>query len=557
MTVQKAAVVRPSGDAEDGHAKSVVVPGARAPTVKVPAFVNSMMRLVFKFGGKLKSFMHSFIGNLPLSRDETVSMGPLWPIPAPYPEVFGQQPAFGATWRKRRVVLQVLLMDWLFLGRPSVCPKQLWLGRALSGRQWRRVRLLEGLSEDSNSLKEVDALVMARAAAKTEASSDELDSLHRAWASASFAWSTYGGASKIPEHSDEVDLEWARDSALFGHFVGEAKGEQFAVAKPIVADRLSFVGVPQFDPVPFLDSETALAYQHPLQCARAEPDGPVPKVTVHATRFERNRLFKKMADGNRLVPLLCSEVREGLESGLFAVPKDLERDRLILDARPPNCMERVLNKWTRTMASGTCLCQLELEPHEVLVMSGRDVRDYFYQFVVSPERARRNVLFGKLSASDLSFIFGKPISEDGYVGLNTLAMGDCNACEFAQSSHLQLLLASGGAFWDELLMMHSPPPRGLLSIGVVIDDLVCLEKLTKERLKEGAVQGHTMLDERMALFMLQYDKVKLPTNPIRRPLTTLRAGPFGEFKLMGRRALFEAMNVVSGPFCWSRREFAL
>ena len=504
--------MRPSGFSDVDHVRNVVV-RARAPTVKVPAFVNSMMRLVFKFGGKLKTFLHSFLGNSPLSRCETVSMGPLWPIPAPYPEVFGQQPAFGATWRKRRVVLQVLLMDWLYLGRPSICPKQLWLGRSLNGRQWRRVRLLEDLSEDGNSLQEVDALVMARAAAKTEASSDELDSLHRAWASASYAWTSYGGASTVTEHPKDEDFEWARHSSLYGHFVGEAKGEQFAVAKPIVADRLVFVGTPQFDPVPYLDAETAYSYEHPLLCARAEPECEIPKVSVHASSCERNRLFKKMAEGNRLVPLLSSEVREGLESGLFAVPKDLDRDRLILDARPPNTMERVLNKWTKTMASGTCLCQLEIEPTEVLIMSGRDVRDYFYQFVVSAERARRNVLAGKLSASDLSFIFGRPIPEDGYVGLNTLAMGDCNACEYAQSSHLQLLLASGGAVWEELLMMHSPPPRSLLSIGVVIDDLVCLERVCKDRLSDGKILGETAMDERMALFMRKYDEVKLPTNP--------------------------------------------
>ena len=88
----------------------------------------------------------------------------------------------------------------------------------------------------------------------------------------------------------------------------------------------------------------------------------------------------------------CDEARLGLLSGLFCVPKDLERDRLILDARPPNSAEPGLSRWTKTMSSAACLSQIVLRDDESLRMSGRDIKDYFYQFTVSPERCRRNVL---------------------------------------------------------------------------------------------------------------------------------------------------------------------
>lgn len=448
----------PSGCLGDDSTKKVVVPGARAPTVKVPGLFNSMPRLLTKYGDKLGRFLHSFLSNMPWSREETLSLGPLWPIPAPYPEVFGKVAAFNATWRKRRTTLQVLVLSWLYLGRPSVCPKGLWPGRRLTSRQWRTVKLLEDLSEDSNSLMEVDANLMARTAVKTEASSDQIDALHRALACCSTNGAArYGrltSSATFARGKNEFE-EWDSDCGLFGAFEGEVEGSQFVIAQPIRADRIHFVGTPEFDPMPFFDPVTARAYAAPLECSQEIGQVP-PRVSVHASTAERNKLFQKMADGGRLVPVDPESVREGLCSGLFSVPKDLEKDRLILDARPPNTVERVLSSWTSTMSSCTCLSGLELGEDESLIMSGRDIRDFFYQFKVSRQRSQRNVLAGQLSAEDLAFVFRRPFSGPGFVGLNTLAMGDCNACEFAQGAHLKLILDCNGAALEEVMMLHKP-----------------------------------------------------------------------------------------------------
>lgn len=40
-----------------------------------------------------------------------------------------------------------------------------------------------------------------------------------------------------------------------------------------------------------------------------------------------------------------------LRNGLFAVPKDGERDRMVLDARPPNLLEDASCPWINTLAS--------------------------------------------------------------------------------------------------------------------------------------------------------------------------------------------------------------
>ena len=426
-------------EAVDSRADNgVVVPGSRAPTVVVPALMNSLGRVILRYGDRLALFCRSILAAKPSSRDEGARSLSLWPIPVPYPEAFRKEQGGGSLWRKRRVSLQILVFDWMFLGQPSVAPPCLKLGMRLSGRQWERIRLLEHLSEDSNSLFEVDAETMSRAAAKTEAASDELDALHRALTTSeqfSFGRCGYsgGGANVSPF---DVDLE--EEVFPFGCFEGEMAAKEFVVAKEIEADRVSFVGKPSFDPRPYFDETTTFAYDKPLERSKDfESLEPPPRVHVHANPLERKKLFRAMAQTDRLIALSEEEVRSDRLAGLFCVPKSLSKDRLILDSRPANGAEPPLSRWTSTMAAYSCLAGIELNDDEELRLSGRDISDYFYQFKVSKERGLRNVMSCWLSAEELEFIFDKPFSRGGFVGLNTLAMGDLAACEFAQCAHLE------------------------------------------------------------------------------------------------------------------------
>ena len=163
------------------------------------------------------------------------------------------------------------------------------------------------------------------------------------------------------------------------------------------------------------------------------------------------------------------------------------------------------------MASAAALTGFELRDGESLRMSGQDVSDFFYQFVVTSSRLQRNVLHGKLTENELVEIFQRrdpAFKSGGFVGLQTMAMGDLRACEFAQGSHLSVLLEAKGFVPSELIMMHQPLPRGLLSVGVVIDDLVMLERVTKEL---GSRTG-TTADGRMEPVKKAYNEVGLPIN---------------------------------------------
>lgn len=471
-------------------------------------------------------------------------------MPLPYPEAFdGGARDGGPSWRKRRVCLLVALMDWLFLGKPAAAPSALAIGKRLTGKQWRRIRLVEHLLEDRNSLFEIDAECMARTAAKVEAASDELGALHRALATLNQSFggvgSDSGGNANVTpfDVGDEV-------SHAFGCYEDEVRTETFVAAKPIVASRVVFSGTPEFDPLPYMDKETAFAFEAPLRRAEGHvPSALPPPVAVHATQWERNRLFKKMAETGRLQPVMDSSlVRPSCLSGLFAVGKDLARDRLILDARPANLAEPGLSRWTMCMASATCLSGLELGDRQILAMSGRDIKDFFYQFKVSEERCLRNVLATWLTSEDLEYVFGTPFSSGGYVGLSTLAMGDLSACEYAQCSHMGILMKSGGCFPNEVLKLNSPCPRGDIALGVVIDDLICLEKINVKM--DAALDGSFMhcgeSSKRMQMIMDEYAVASLPVN-MKKSFDGQLGASFWGIQVDGEKGIFRANDSRFWP----------
>ena len=130
---------------------------------------------------------------------------------------------------------------------------------------------------------------------------------------------------------------------------------------------------------------------------------------------------------------------------MFAVTKDLVKDRLILDGRGSHVYEVPLNARTKQLASAEKVAGIFLQKGTVLLASGRDLKDFFYQFIVTRERTIRNALSSPLDRDQLRFVLGdKPdIPAKAYVELSTMAMGDCSACEYAQCSHLSVLRGHG------------------------------------------------------------------------------------------------------------------
>ena len=107
--------------------------------------------------------------------------------------------------------------------------------------------------------------------------------------------------------------------------------------------------------------------------------------------------------------------------------KDELKDRLIVDARPANSLESTLKNYCQSLGAVSALLQLELLPGNQLVMSGTDLRDFYYCFRVTKARARRNAFRFPLTRAQAAqfacFPAEGPEDTIWYPCLNTMAMG--------------------------------------------------------------------------------------------------------------------------------------
>ena len=256
------------------------------------------------------------------------------------------------------------------------------------------------------------------------------------------------------------------------------------MAKPLESSRLKLTGRPVFDPTPHLDPEACSHYRGPAAWMK-DPETlteVLPRPKFKATRAERLRVLKMLDDTDRLRFVPASQVDPRFASGLFAIIKDQDRDRMIMDCRCPNALESPTGRWIRTMATAASLLSLTLDPDEELVMAGEDLKDYYYFFQTPPARLLRNVIVGKLPRAAATYA-GFGYAEDGhafyFAALNTLPMGDLNAVSYGQTTHVSLLRTRTDVQLAELLTLDSRPPRGKFATGICIDDFVCLERRLK------------------------------------------------------------------------------
>ena len=266
-----------------------------------------------------------------------------------------------------------------------------------------------------------------------------------------------------------------------GEVVGVSNYVPTHLAKSVEAERLRFCEEPSFDAAPFLSSELRDIFVNPLDHAVA-PDDEMhpPRVNVRCSARERLKLLEKLDSSGRLSFMRPSEVRMRFRNGLFAVPKDGERDRMVLDARPPNLLEDAACPWINTLASVSQLEHVFLREEEEMRLFAEDLREFYHAFLISEQRTRRNALACEVRPEQVAhFRCFKEVfrGEKALVPcLGTMAMGDCHAVTMGQVSHLAVLLRTRAVCLDDFIMLHSRPSRKHWLAGLMIDDLVLLER---------------------------------------------------------------------------------
>ena len=260
-----------------------------------------------------------------------------------------------------------------------------------------------------------------------------------------------------------------------------------------------------------------------------------PRLRVHAPNSQKLKLFELLDASGRLGVHRVHEVEAHFGSGLFAVVKDLSKDRLILDSRGANLLERPAQRWIKTLATGDALVKLLLADKEIARSSGNDLRDFYYLFKVSERRSARNYLSGVIPAARIAHL--RAMQQKGFsdgkvvASLRTLAMGDTWAVELAQTAHLSLALNSRTAARDGLICLGRPLPRSATMSGLVIDDYVNISLDHEDDLSTPSY-GSQLADE----MSRRYEEAKLIPNHKKAFRDELNASFWG-IDLDGRRGL--------------------
>eukprot|EP00438_Fugacium_kawagutii_P002050 Skav230092 [mRNA] locus=scaffold3264:40338:47439:- [translate_table: standard] len=490
------------------HVEEMNIPGAKASTISVPSMWAQWTAHIFEARTPFSSFLRA-----QYKAEASYKMEPTcqtWPMPLPYHgndlQVGGAVDLDEKAFRQL-LNLQVAKLNFLKMGNFEKPPGRICGPVPLTKTQWTVVERLRKLSHAWFKSADIVAADMGRTAAKQQRQEETLATL------LAFTSSCVSDLGKYHVPKQGAGVQTCAPHKKIGKVIGRVSKSDITAAQNIIASRIKMEGSPVFDPLPFLDDDAAKLYEHPF-CDNISPEDlshSAPRVRVHATVKEKIKLLELLDKSGRLAFRAPNEIKAGFGNGLFCVPKNLDVDRLILDGRPANLLQQPCNRFILTMGSAGSLLGLHLKPNEKLIMSGDDLSNFFYTFKVNYDRASRNFLDWKIPVHLVRHIPGFPahlLTESFvYACLSSLAMGDSAACGYAQTSHIAMGLQAGTFRECELVTMHGRLPRTNFMAGIIIDDLVLMEKVHRE-----ASGGVSIKQKRNSMYAM-YRTVQLEAHP--------------------------------------------
>ena len=500
--------MKPSSSEGDGAREPgpMKPPGARASTVHGYRIWDDLFSCLCRVRCKLALCLHSAFTK---PAQERAPKGQAWPMPLPFPELHrkGARRTQVDSARKLAINFIVLCMDFLFAGESHYGIVVPGLGTRLNQVQWGFVRGLTGLVDEWNSSVPISPEVMGQSAAKFENVEDVLRHLVSESCKVAKDLKSYAGFT-----GRDLQTDWGNRHSP-GEVVGRSGHVLEHVAKAIQPSRLKFWQRPTFDPSPYLDYANRASYLRPYDfCIDEELCQPAPRVRVRIRLEDKLGFINLLASTGRLALRPAACVREGLDCGAFAIPKDASRDRMVLDARPANTREHSERRWIRSLASVSQLLHWFLAPNETVRLFAEDLTKFYHAFVVSEQRLLRNSLKMRFPLDEVRHLLTDDEVEQwrGQIlspCLATMAMGDLNAVAYGQTSHLGVLLQNNCLKLNNLITLTGRPSRGDWLAGLMIDDFVVLEKRKREdhSTEETSEAEQVVRDVRQA-----YEKVQLP-----------------------------------------------
>ena len=289
--------------------------------------------------------------------------------------------------------------------------------------------------------------------------------------------------SELRSELDALDsLPYARHKRQFGE---SSQGAAFAATKalPVVADRLSLPDqVENFDPRPYLSEKFRTIFEDPDTLLKTPEDMPPPiHIKGTASRTELLKVFARWDQLGRLFVCKTDEVNFLDRCELFAVAKDVDRDRQILHRKRRNRREYHVVGESRNLPHAVLLTQLPLGRDLVCACSVDDIRDFYHAYVATEKRARSSPVgpsfrwgeVAHLKAAQAALAANRITTGDRLVCcFKGLGMGDHAAIDIAQESHVNLLRSWGTFLPEETLNYRHPLPKPESGYyeGIMIDD---------------------------------------------------------------------------------------
>ena len=200
-----------------------------------------------------------------------------------------------------------------------------------------------------------------------------------------------------------------------------------------------------------------------------------------------------------------------VSGGLFAVPHKESTDRIILDRRPQNELERRMVM--ARLPHGSLFTQLIIPPNCSIRASGDDLSNYFYLLKHHEEWLGRNTV-GKPIPGEWFPQYGCKPGEEYMLSFRVIAMGDTNAVDIAQETHFQILRDAGCLRSDETMAFRCILPARATWEGLYIDDHIVTQIVPKREFKSKAEKFRD--DEIIANSRSQYEKLNLPVSKNKR-----------------------------------------
>ena len=471
----------------------------------------------------LRSFLQSSMQPARIVHRAASRGSDLWPCPIPawcwtaYPRPSPARRRRRKFHRLRAQVLQSVIgvLNWECLGHPTRAPPNACVGSPFSDAQWDMVCRLERLVDHFLRPGSISSSSLGRSGEKFSTLLRAVQELPevRDVDLEELVSCISRDLDPYSKPSDKVDASFSRTDAareqvdpLLNQSQGSCSVVQkdpevlnqvpvsrcklpSSVAKPVIASRIKWEHSPQFDPIPFLhDKIVRDAFIDPSRVRLPEKLwSHKPRGKVHCQKSELLKLAEKWDSKGACKMFRKDEISFEESVGIFAVPKDSQWDRLILNPQTANGRLQQFSHFTKELAPGSMFCLLRLEPHQMVRISADDLAEMYYTIKVPEARAKRNSVGCLFDADELAHLqcFNR-FRHHGpcVIALSALAMGDSWAVEFAQQSHHNVLRFLAGSMLEHQRVAYRKPfPRSSFLEWLAIDDHIGVQVVTFDQFK--------------------------------------------------------------------------